>query len=105
MEGRCEFDLYKILASFKNKLEIANDNINNAKILNPALLYENSYDAIEKEIIKHTVNRHIGYFKRDKGNDKTQDIIKVIDSTLECKPEDKECVQNLDHILEGKSLK
>ena len=51
------------------------------------------------------MNRHIGDFKRHKGNDETQYIIKVIDSALECKPKDKECVQNLDHILEGKSLK
>ena len=38
-------------------------------------------------------------------NDKTQDVIKGIKSTLEHKPEEKYCVQNLDKTLIGKSLK
>ena len=105
LEGRCEFDLCKILANFKNKLEIACEKLNDAKRLNPASPHENYYDAIEKEIIKHAVNRNIGDFSRHIGNDKTQDVIKGIESALECKPEHKCCVQNLDKMLVGKYLK
>ena len=48
LEGRYDFDLCKVLVNFKNKLEIACKNLNNAKRLNPALLHENYYDTIEK---------------------------------------------------------
>ena len=51
------------------------------------------------------MNRKIGDFSRHIDNDKTQDIIKGIDSALEWKPDDKECAQNLDKMLAGKSLK
>ena len=69
------------------------------------MLHENSYDVIEKEIIKHAVNRNIGDFRGQSGNDKTQDIIKGIESALKCKPYGKECVQNLDSMLAGKIFK
>ena len=51
------------------------------------------------------MNRNIGYFRWHTGNDKTKDIVKGVDSALECKTKGKECVQNLDKILAGKSLK
>ena len=50
---------------------------------------ENTYDTIEKEIIKCVVNRKIRDFDRHANKDKIQEIIKVIEETLECKPEDK----------------
>ena len=51
------------------------------------------------------MNRKFGDSSRHIDNDKTQDIIKGIDSALEWKPDDKECAQNLDKMLAGKSLK
>ena len=55
--------------------------------------------------IKYAVNRNILDLSRNMDNVKTQDIIKGIESVLQCKSKHIDCVQNLDKILEGKSLK
>ena len=68
-------------------------------------MHGNSYDAIEKQIIKRAVNRSIRDFKGHAVNDKTQEIFKGVESALEHKSKDKERAQNLDKVLAGKSLK
>ena len=80
-----DFLLHGILVNFKQKLNITHVKLINAMKINLSLSHVKSYDAIDKEIIKHTVNINGEGFSNYADDDAPQDIIKGINATLEYK--------------------